>query len=541
LAVALVLAFACGGVLAQPRVDADGSIRYRVAPGDTLIGIGGRLLDPPTRWRDVQALNRVRTPSRLAPGTELRIDPTWLRGEPAELTLEAVGGSATLDGAPASVGAKGREASRVETGPDGVVVVRLRDGTLLTIPPASTVRFERLRQYLGTDSIEAGIGIERGAVETRSAPGRARGLQIRTPAATAAVRGTEFRVRSGTGEAAIEVLTGRVGAESTGGRAELPAGRGAIAAADRPPRVETLLPAPSLDGLPARIETPAATLRFAPVEGAAAYRVRVALDEGFTRLLADATGPRPEVAVVTREDGRLFVRARPVSAIGLQGLEASAVVEVAARPEPPLQTRPAERAVVFGRDVAFSWTEPEGIGAYRIQVSADEAFSTLLLDTEVPTAAASVELPPLAGASARWWWRVAAISGSGASARRGPFSAPRPFEQRPPGAAPGGEVDDDRVSLAWAALPGHRYRLQLAGEPTFAAPLLERELDAPRTTIDGLGPGTYWARTLSIDPQGLVSPWGPGQRFEVKSLLRSGAGAPVGSGAGAPVELQPPR
>ncbi len=59
-----------------------------------------------------------------------------------------------------------------------MVVVRPRDGTLPTIPPASAVRFERLRQYLGTDSIEAGIGIERGAVETRSAPGRARGLQI---------------------------------------------------------------------------------------------------------------------------------------------------------------------------------------------------------------------------------------------------------------------------------------------------------------------------------------------------------------------------
>jgi hypothetical protein len=36
----------------------------------------------------------------------------------------------------------------------------------------------------------------------------------------------------------------------------------------------------------------------------------------------------------------------------------------------------------------------------------------------------------------------------------------------------------------------------------------------------------------------VVSPFGPAQRFEIKSLLRSGSGAPVGSGGGAPVELQ---
>lgn len=536
-----VLALAFGAAAAQPRVADDGTIRYRVEPGDTLIGLGARLLDPPTRWRDVQALNRIRVPSRLAPGTELRIDPAWLRGEPSELTLDAVGGSATLDGAPATAGARGRESSRVETGADGVVVVRLRDGTTLTIPPASAVRFERLRQYLGTDSIEAGIGIERGAVETRSAPGRARGLQIRTPAATAAVRGTDFRVRSSGPESAIEVLAGLVGASGPGGRAELPAGRGAIAAIDRPPRVESLLPGPALDGLPARIESPAATLRFAPVEGAGAYRVRVALDEGFTRLLVDATGPRPEVAVVTREDGRLFVRARAISPIGLQGLEARAVVEVAARPEPPLPTRPPERAVVFGREVPLAWTEPAGVNGYRVQVASDEAFSAPLLDTVVPTASARVELPPLAGASAVWWWRVASVVGEGAGARRGPFSSPRPFEQRPPGQAPSGEVDDDRIALSWPGLPGHRYRLQLAREPGFAAPLLERELDAPRAVLDGLAPGVYWARTSSVDPQGVVSPWGPVQRFEIKSLLRSGTGAPVGTGGAGPVELLPPR
>jgi hypothetical protein len=539
-----VLAALISGLLAlqtafaQPRAEADGRITYRVGAGDTLIGIGERLLDPPERWRDMRRLNRIADPTRLMPGTELRIDPDWLRGEPSAATLGAVGGTATLDGAPAAVGAVGREGSRLETGDDGVVVVRLKDGTSLVIPPASAVRFERLRQYLGTDSTEARIAVERGGIETRSEPGRRRALQIRTPVATAAVRGTEFRVRAGEATTTVEVLTGRVGADGPGGRADVDAGLGAVARRDGPPRIEPLLAAPALGGLPARIETPAATLRFAPVEGASGYRVQVALDEGFTRLLADTRGPAPEVAVVTREDGPLHLKVRAVSAIGLEGRESIARLEVAARPEPPLPIRPGERAVVFERTVALSWAEPAGIASFRIQVAADPGFAAPLLDAVVGSPGASVDLPALTAGTATWWWRIASVAGAGTTARTGPFSPARAFEQRPVGTAPSGTVDDDRLELSWPPLPGHTWQMQLAGDAAFATVLREVSLDAPRIVLEGLAPGAYWTRTRSVDAQGVTSPFGPAQRFEIRSLLRSAAGAPVRSGSGVPVELQ---
>ena len=534
LGVAASLAIAPWPSGAQPRAQADGRIVYRVAPGDTLVGITDRLLEPPRRWQDLRDLNRIRDPRRLAPGTDLMIDPAWLRGEPAGLTVGEVGGSATLDDAPAAAGAVGGEGSRIETGADGVVVLRLRDGTLLTIPPASAVRFERLRQYLGTDSIDARIDVERGGVETRSPPGRARALRVRTPAATAAVRGTDFRVRSGGTTTAVEVLTGAVAADGPAGSAALAAGEGALAAIDRPPRVEALLPAPSLDTLPARLEATAGTLRFAPVAGAAGYTVQAALDEGFTRLLAQARGTQPEIAVVTRIDGPLHVRARAVSELGLEGREARAVVEVAARPEPPLPVRPGERAVVFGTELTLAWAEPEGIAVFRVQVAADDAFTAPLIDLVVDRPEAQVSLPPTE-APRSGWWRVASITG--APARQGPFSPARRFEQRAVGGAPSGEVDDDRLELVWPALADHRYRLQLATEPTFAAVMLERDLVEPKATIEGLAPGTYWTRTRSIDAQGVESPYGPAQRFQVRTLLRGAAGAPVGTGSGGPVEL----
>jgi hypothetical protein len=290
-----------------------------------------------------------------------------------------------------------------------------------------------------------------------------------------------------------------------------------------------------------RIDTVAATLTFEAVPGAAAYRVQVADDAGFTRLVSDRSQAAPEVSIASRTDGRLFVRARAVSAIGLEGREAIAMLEVAARPEPPLPVRPPERAVLFDGSVALAWAKPDGISAYRVQVSASADFVRPFHDSVGTDTNRSIDLPPLKDASAGWWWRVAAIAGTGADTKQGPFSAPRSFEQRPVGGAPAGIVDDSRLDLSWPPLQGHRYRLQLASDAAFTALLLERELSEARTSIADLQPGSYFTRTQSIDSQGVTSPFGPAQRFEIPFLLRSSSGAPVGSGGGASIELQRPR
>jgi len=400
------------------------------------------------------------------------------------------------------------------------------------------VRVERLRQYLGPDEVEAHLGIERGSLDTRSPPARPRPLRVRTPVATAAVRGTEFRVRAGERLAAVEVLTGGVDAAGAGGGAALAGGQGAIATPDGPPRVETLLEAPSLETLGTRLEQVTATLAFPPVPGAAGYRVQVATDPDFTLLLADVAAATPLVTVASRADGVLHVRARAVSAIGLEGRDARHELVVAARPEPPLPIRPPERAVLFQPEVVLAWAQPDHITAFRMQVAADPGFAQPIHDQTAPGASRTVTLPALVQGTATWWWRVASVAGEAGSARQGPFSAPRAFEQRPVGGAPVGRVDDDRLELSWPAIPGHRYQLQLATDPSFTAPLLVRDRDEPRTMIDGLAPGIYFTRTRSIDPQGNESPFGPAQRFEIPFLLRSPSGAPIGTGSGAPVELQ---
>src|SRR6476646_9315325 len=63
----IIAAFAaCAASAEEPFV-------YRAERGDTLIGLGKRLLAVPAQWRSLQKLNRIGDPRRIPVGSEIRI------------------------------------------------------------------------------------------------------------------------------------------------------------------------------------------------------------------------------------------------------------------------------------------------------------------------------------------------------------------------------------------------------------------------------------------------------------------------------------
>ncbi|HMX23629.1 MAG TPA: LysM domain-containing protein, partial [Accumulibacter sp.] len=65
---------------------------YTVRRGDTLITVAARYLAQVERWPEVQRTNQITDPTRLIPGTILRIPAAMLRRQPAEVTVEASSG-----------------------------------------------------------------------------------------------------------------------------------------------------------------------------------------------------------------------------------------------------------------------------------------------------------------------------------------------------------------------------------------------------------------------------------------------------------------
>ena len=154
-------------------------VDYIVATGDTLIGIGRRLLKPDIEWHYLRALNRLDNARELRAGQRLRIPVTWLREDAIAFTVKSVTGTATINGNAVQPDVKVDETDTIETGEDGTVVVVLPDGTEVRIAPSSQVRIDRLRKYFGGESIDARLRLERGGIDavvpsrygTRPSPG----------------------------------------------------------------------------------------------------------------------------------------------------------------------------------------------------------------------------------------------------------------------------------------------------------------------------------------------------------------------------------
>ena len=127
-------------------------------------------------------------------------------------------------------------------------------------------------------------------------------------------------------------------------------------------------------------------------------------------------------------------------------------------------------------------------------------------------------------------------------ADQGPFAPPQPFmvADRPATlslqSVQAQEGDTD-VRLHWPALPGQRFRLQLAGagDLAFDKLVLDTLLDAPEWRAGNLPAGSYLVRIQVQDSTGLQSDFSPPRQIRVGSGVSTGTGLPVSTSNGQPV------
>ena len=97
-----------GALIGLPVAAAEmpGFYRYTTAPGDTLIGIGATMLRRPEDWRQVQRINRIANPYRMAVGTALRIPLSMMRSDPVTARVAQTQGEVSGKRGPLVVGAR---------------------------------------------------------------------------------------------------------------------------------------------------------------------------------------------------------------------------------------------------------------------------------------------------------------------------------------------------------------------------------------------------------------------------------------------------
>ena len=534
LAAAIALALAgLSAAWAQPAAEQERLLYHRVLPGESLIAISRRLLENPADWRLVATENGLTPKRTLQPGQVLAIPRELLKSVPGEAVVEILSGGARISQQPLQLGQKVSEAAVIETEADGVVQLRLSDGSTLRIAPSSRLRLERLRRYHRDDVVESRSVLEQGRIEAKAAPARTKPLQIRTPYATAAVRGTDFRVSAQSEAATSEVLTGAVRWGNVEAVA-VGAGFGAAGTAQGVTPPEPLLPAPDLAQLAAISTNASLRAEFAPVAGARAYRVAVSNDEKFQSVLRESVSTSSVLEFDTRTDGAHYFRVRPVSASRVEGFDTIARVDVKARPFAPRTQAPANNGITFVPKVEARWSAAADASGYRVQLAADPQFAQILSEQTVNDTAAALTIEPDPQRRTVRLWRVAGINATGGYL--GPYSAPTELRfyatPEPPNVIRDYAGD---TLVGWRRFDGERYVLQLARNNEFTQPQ-SFATDAAQQALNSLPAGRYYLRLAATSTDGVTTPYSGSAELRVKDRVRSGTGLMLESGTGVPIE-----
>lgn len=495
-----------------PPTDAAPEWRYTLRPGDTLIGVSARFLANPAIWPRLQRLNRISNPYRLTPGSPLRIPLAWLRHTPAPATVVAVTGQVRVSMHAAAErallpGEQLPSGTLLSTAANSSVTLRFADGSVLVLQPGARLVLDTVSVYAGGGMVDTRLRLQQGRVEVGANPNHTSGsrLQVITPSAVAAVRGTRFRVEADTRVTREETLQGEVGLAAAGQTVSVAAGQGSMAGTGRPPSPPVaLLPAPDVTALPPRIDTLPMRFTLPELPGAASWLGQVAADERFEQLLLEQGSAAPQLSFGDLPDGRYWLRVRAADMMGLQGRDAVHAFELDARPFAPLLNAPGPR--VRSATPTMQWSAVVGAGAYQIQLSRDAAFADRVLDERTPDThlTPANELKPGA-----YHWRVASVE----AGEQGPFSPPQHFTFDPLPGAP--ELNHGAPAFAQDALAltlppppaGLRYELVLARDAERTQVVWRGESPDGQLHASPVEPENYYLAARLVEADGTAGPY----------------------------------
>ncbi len=527
----LVLLLVAMPVLAAPDVPADSTPewRYTLRPGDTLIGISQRYLARPADWPKVQRINRIADPYRLVPGSTLRIPLAWLRDAPAPATVVAATGRVRVtlpDTAERALETGDRlpAGTELSTATNSSVTLRFADGSVLVLQPNAHLTLDTVSVYAEGGMADTRLRLQQGRVEVSANPRRIPGsrLQVITPSAVAAVRGTHFRVAADAAVTREETLEGGVGLAAAGQQVVVPGGQGSLAEAGKPPSPPVaLLPAPDVSGLPIRIEILPMRFTLPALPGAVSWLGQIApkavsspsanvletlmpTDAKFEQILLEQTSATPQLSFADLPDGRYLLRVRAADDKGLQGRDAIHAFELDVRPFAPLLTAPG--TLVRTAHPEMQWSAVVGADAYQVQVANDANFCNILLAERT----SDTRLTPSEALNpGEFYWRVASVE----MVEQGPYSPPQRFTYDPlPGAPELNQAapifDKNALTLALPAPPaGLHYELELARDVERTQIAWQGASSDGQLNASPIDPARYYLSARLVEADGTAGPY----------------------------------
>jgi hypothetical protein len=500
---------------------------YTVRPGDNIWNLAERHTTSALNWKYLQRVNNIPDgpDRRIKPGTRLRFPVSILKHQPAQAVLVRVAGAAqvvragTVDEVPATLGMGLNTGDKVLTNLQSNLLIRFADGSEMVVQSDSELSMDSLSAYGSTGMVDTRVRLKSGQIETQVRPARGPGsrYEIITPAAVAAVRGTDFRVSAEKTAvvARTEVLEGQVKVGGDHGATNVNEGFGVVAEAGKPPgKAVVLLPGPSLDGIDTLQTQLPLLFDWQRLNGAQRYRFQISTDSQFKSLLANELSLTDKGWWQDLPDGKYHLRVRGIDAQGLEGKNTDTAFSVAARPFAPVLQTLVGGVVVREAQPEFDWTRPPGVDRYHLQVAANATFAEPLIDNR--NLDKNRYRPESAMPPGVYFWRMRSVDDNGKS---GPYSDVQRFEYKlipPSPAVDQPDISDNELSLSWqSAGIDMVYRYQLASDAKFRHIVNEGEIAEPIVILKKPRAGHYYFRVQAVDSSGYAGPYGPQQLIKL--------------------------
>lgn len=305
---------------------------YTIKDGESLWRICQKFQQDPNRcWNLLASLNQVSEPKQLPVGKTILIPMEWLPTEAAPILVKFVSGDITLirkhESGNQDQGEKLTTASIIKLG-DKIITAKnsstllvLADAAEILIKPNSEVIFNRLSIHGSSNMVDIGLQLNRGRVRSSGdALKNLKRLEIQTPSAVAAVRGTVFRVAvTGDLKTLNEVTEGLVDVQAQGNTVSVAQGFAISAKQGEPPSEPVkLLDAPS----PTMEYKPNSTLvKWSDVE-AVAYSADLYKEIGgiYTFLLNETLNTNSYI-LPKLSSGKYMFQVRGIDANGFEGFD----------------------------------------------------------------------------------------------------------------------------------------------------------------------------------------------------------------------------
>ena len=488
--------------------------RYTVRPGDTIIGLSKRYLVDAFQWSQIQQYNAVVNPRRLKPGQTLRIPLSLLKQKPVPANLVSFSGNVQLlDINGVKLEPKSNllldAGTQISAAENSSASLKFADGSLLTVQPNASIQLDTMSMYEGGGMVDTKVRLQQGRAEVLANPNKTphHQMQIITPSAVAAVRGTQFRVSADTAATREETTEGNVALQASGTSVMLDAGYGSLAEVGKAPSPPVaLLAAPNTTALPTLLERLPMRFDLPANAQAKAWNGQIASDPAFNQVLLEKRAEHPRLIFADLPDGQYYLRVRAEDALGLQGLDAVHQFTLNARPFAPLLLSPKAKGETRTETPEFSWSASDGAQQYRVVVAEDASFSNVVQDSVVSSQQIVLDKPLL---DKPYFWRVASV----AKDEIGPFSETQTFTYKPLPNAP--KLDESSLTFTKdtmtfdlpAPADGLHYELELAQDQARTKVLWRGESKQSKVSMPRPSGGKNYLSMRMVEADGTAGPY----------------------------------